>query len=1171
MPPEIYPQPQTIAANPSGGYEVSPISGDSIKPIIIDGDTAEIGVPIVAIGKVIPLDSVAKPKNYPVSSIEQLTKIVAHPNVFNIPKGQTVITVNKDSLPRIFLKKISNDDTLHYILDVSKSRIRTGIPIPIKGKKEKVIQPKPTQALPPVFKDDGNYDIKYLDKDHGLTTDFVQSIIEDRRGNLWIGTSSGSLSVYDGKSFRHFTEKEGLKSNSITDILEDRNGNIWFASFGGGASFYDGDSITHFTYKEGLTSGAINSIFEDSKGQIWLGTSFGVSVYNGQTITHFTKKEGLSHNKVIDIYEDKKGNIWLATFGGGANVYDGKCFTHYTEKEGLIHNNVRSILEDKNGIIWLATDSGVSAYDGKSFTHFTQKEGLTDDVVLSILEDKHGDIWFGTVNNGVIVYNGHSFTHFTEKEGLSNNFVTSILEDKNGHMWFGTGGGGVSKYNRKSFSYFSKIEDNTYNSVWSILETKNGQIWVSSWDGGVSVYDGHSFKYLAEKDGFKPIKITSFLEDKNGHIWLGSYGEGVLVFNGNSFTHFTEKEGLSSNYVTSILEDKNGHIWLATHRGINKYDGKSFTHFTQKEGLIQNSVNAIIEDKNGHIWAGTGSGISRYDGKYFTNFNAKAGLSNRSVFSILEARNGHIWFGTSGEGVIVYDGKTFTHITEKEGLSNNVVHSIAEDKNGNTYIATQSGLTILGYESGSGLQTSKGKNITKGKWTVKVLGKQNGLKETYFSRNGVRIDSKNRLWLGTMNNLTMADLNTFQLSQMPPTINLKQIDINDQVIDYHNISDSLAKEISFKGVQKFENYPLSLVLPHYKNSLTFHFTGIDWFAPEKILYSYRMLELNENWSTPSKEAKANYRNLAYGNYTFLVRALGESGEWSDSLAYTFTINPPWWHTWWARTIYLLTFILSIVGFFRWRTAALIKRQKELETEVDNATIEIRKQNQEIKLQKEQVEKEKERSESLLLNILPEEVAEELKLKGTAEAVHIDQVSVLFTDFKGFTAMSEKVTPQELVSDLHNYFSAFDEICEKYNIEKIKTIGDAYMAAGGLPSPNTTHPEDVVEAALEIAEIVKNGKAEKIAAGLPHFEIRIGVHTGPVVAGIVGVKKFQYDIWGDTVNTASRMQSSGEVGKVNISQSTYELLKANSSFKFESRGKIEAKGKGEIEMYFVSKT
>ncbi len=210
--------------------------------------------------------------------------------------------------------------------------------------------------------------------------------------------------------------------------------------------------------------------------------------------------------------------------------------------------------------------------------------------------------------------------------------------------------------------------------------------------------------------------------------------------------------------------------------------------------------------------------------------------------------------------------------------------------------------------------------------------------------------------------------------------------------------------------------------------------------------------------------------------------------------------------------------------------------------------------------------EKHRSEELLLNILPEEVAEELKATGTAKAKAFTMVTVMLTDFKDFTTISEKVSAELLVAEIHHCFSAFDLIIQKYKIEKIKTIGDAYLCASGLPESNYSHSTDMIMAAFEIRDFMQKRKLEKEARGELPFEIRIGIHTGPVVAGIVGVKKYAYDIWGDTVNLAARLEQNSEAGKINVSEKTYELVK--DKFNFTYRGKIEAKNKGMINMYFV---
>jgi class 3 adenylate cyclase len=267
-----------------------------------------------------------------------------------------------------------------------------------------------------------------------------------------------------------------------------------------------------------------------------------------------------------------------------------------------------------------------------------------------------------------------------------------------------------------------------------------------------------------------------------------------------------------------------------------------------------------------------------------------------------------------------------------------------------------------------------------------------------------------------------------------------------------------------------------------------------------------------------------------------------------------------------------------------RTAEIEQQKEEIETQRDNlaelndeisrqnkmvelSNYELSEKNEFIQEQHKLIEEEKAKSDELLLNILPEQTANELKEKGYATPQHYELVSVLFTDFKGFTKLAEKITPQEVIEELNYCFTAFDKILEKHNLEKIKTIGDAYMAAGGIPIANRTNPIDAVRAGLEMQAFMAQWKKQKEAEGLPVWELRLGIHTGEIIAGVVGKKKFAYDIWGDTVNLASRMESGGEANKVNISGGTYELIKDH--FVCEYRGKLNAKNKGYVDMYFVS--
>lgn len=224
-----------------------------------------------------------------------------------------------------------------------------------------------------------------------------------------------------------------------------------------------------------------------------------------------------------------------------------------------------------------------------------------------------------------------------------------------------------------------------------------------------------------------------------------------------------------------------------------------------------------------------------------------------------------------------------------------------------------------------------------------------------------------------------------------------------------------------------------------------------------------------------------------------------------------------------------------------------------------------RKNEQLVLQKKEIEGKNNKIEELLLNILPKEVADELSLKGFTETRYYDFTTVLFADIKGFSALAQKVTPQQLIAELDATFGKFDDIIKKYGIERIKTIGDSYMCAGGVPNRNRSNPIDVVLAALEIQQWMNEERKNRNG---DFWQVRLGLHTGDLVAGVVGKTKFAFDIWGSTVNLASRMESVGEVGRVNISETTYEQIK--DFFDCTHRGKISVKNIGEVDAYFIDR-
>jgi ligand-binding sensor domain-containing protein/signal transduction histidine kinase len=923
----LNPNPLIISINTSSGYLINTITGDTIKPIVNSlGDIGKTGVPIRLIGKTLPT---IKPT---IIKAGNPVKIELPTNEFSIPNNLTTFPIDTFKLKKI---KLGQGDH-SFVLKNSMGIVPTGIPLPIEGRKQKKIEPKPVKALPLRIKDNPTATIQYLDVGQGLNFSYILALMEDKMGNIWVGTTESGLCKYNGNSFTNYTEKEGLTSNVINTIIEDKQGNLWIGSDGGITKF-DGESFTHFTEKDGLSSNFINVIQQDSKGNIWFGSAAGISKYNGSSIIHYSVKEGLPTNQIHSIQEDKFGNIWLGTYFG-AIKFDGYTFTYFEQKDGLVNDIVLSVAEDSRGNIWFGSDSGgVSKYDGKTITRYTQKDGFSDYGVLSILEDNSGNIWFGTILGGAIKYDGKRFKHFTEREGLTNSRVRRMIEDKNGNIWFATDGGGINKISNKNFNYLIPNELFENSKIRPIVKDKSGNIWLGTEQGGIGQFDGKYFSYYTNKAGLKSLRQRSMLCDDKNNLWIGSENGEIIQFDGKKFINYFVERTFGTSNVFSIYQDKNGDIWFGKKDGIIRYDGSQFTKYTIENGLLVNNTFSIAQDKKGNLWIGTdGGGLSKFDGTYITHYTEREGLFTKSITSIQEDDQGNIWLGTLGSGICKFDGSTFSYYIEPKGGMYNNIWSIRRDSFGHIWFGTDKGLTLLLPDSSKKVGNAK-------KYSIHRFGLEDGLRALDFNLNSSCIDDNNRIWWGTGKGVTSLDLNTRLQFNTPRSVRLNDIEINQQYYDFRNLSDSVRGNISYSGVVAFSSCPDNLSVSSDMNHFTFHFSAIEWTAPEKIKYSYRLIGLDDKWSNPDEASTADYRNLNNGNYIFQVKAIGESQIWTKPFTYQFTIQPAWWQTIWFRISLLffgaiLVFLISqLIIKVRLRKQR-IQMEKELAVQLERQRI-----------------------------------------------------------------------------------------------------------------------------------------------------------------------------------------------------------------------------------------
>ena len=1030
--------------------------------------------------------------------------------------------------------------------------------------------------------------------EEGLSQSQVTAIQQDQYGYIWIATQDG-LNRFDGYKF-HILKNEPNNENSLPNnyihfLLPDKYNNLWFGTNRGIGKLNTGSGkitkINRDEYPE-LKGYIFTHLAFDKAGTLWaLSEKNGINKINVKSHSVEHINEVMSTSAFSSLYADNEHNIWIGSKYGQI-FYSSPPYKEYIEirntELGTL-GEVYQFQQKSSSEIIACTETGPLLITNKTnLSCLTKNEQLRYSKTNCVYVEDENHTWVGTAEKGLYLVNktvqGEKIYHYAknpyDNSSLVDDNVVSIFEDRNGVIWVGTEKG-ISKFDKYKQGFTTISVNNNpeeglidYN-VWSFSEDSIGNIYVGT-KKDLTIYHqrNQKFYHFDRKDNAQHYLLSIYV-DNPSKIWLG-YDDGLYVMN---ITNLYEKEynikpiefqenGHSSNTRVYAIEpaDKD-RLWIGSRSGltiINKKDYKYqfYEHTNDPTSIGDGSVKIVYRDLSDKIWVVTSNSglynmVEREDGSFYFKHYPILNYddNNGQITSLLQIEPETMWLGTYGEGIKKLNLKTkeTKSYTEVDGLSNNVIYGLLEDQDHNIWTSTNKGLSKF--------------NIKTEQFTTYSV--KDGLQSNEFNTNAYMKSSKGLLYFGGINGYNIFNPSEININPNPPNVIVSSVILSTKGT---NKKEVIAEHI---------NEAITLELDYFQNDISFEFASSNYSNPSKTRFKYILEGHEEEFTYLDHENKVNYLNIPHGSYRLKVFAQSPDGVWSKNpTIVSLIITPPFWLTWWFRIVAIL--VLVLIGFIAYRRRVdIIRRQKvRLEIEVVKRTRQVTEQSKKIQDQKKKVEiqkakiehqnelleKEKVKVEQLLLNILPEGTAEELKNKGRSKARYYRNVSVLFTDFVGFSKIAEDTKPQDLVQELDSYFSKFDEIIERFDLEKIKTIGDSYMCAGGVPIRNKSNAIEVTLAALEINRYMNQRQLVDDKA----WKIRIGINTGEVIAGVIGIKRFAYDIWGATVNQAQRMEMHAQPGVVNVSGNTYEYIAPY--FECTYRGKIQTKHKGMLDMYSV---
>lgn len=806
----------------------------------------------------------------------------------------------------------------------------------------------------------------------GLSFGVVNSIAQDNDGLMWFATGDG-VSRFDGTAFKNFkydrNDPQSLPGNYVKSILRDKNGTIWVSSRDGLGEFVQASQRFNRYKPFQNKSGAGNDVSDISQGsgdRLWLALNgSGFASFNIKThqFTHHNQQTlpGLFTNSILNVFEDSQGMLWLGSRDSGVEVwkYDasGKLVKALVNPGNVPPARINAIYEDHLRNVWIASSRGLILFK-RSENRFYDLHINTfhhSDIYLSLIEDRQQNLLIGVQDGGVyrlaleqmesrspdaLVF---ELVRDKDNKGITQRSVQSLYIDKDRNVWLGTYGEGaylISAIPEKFRKFEQKTVDSraeSYLRYYGMCADKDGNLWVGTDGDGIykTTASGEVLKHYAAsaRPGQLPDgAVIAAHRDRQDRLWFGTYSKGLVRYDPatDTFKRYandpSDPHSLGRNDVRVIYQDRRRNIWVGTNGGglslLDERTGKFRNFIPSNSSINANDVRAITEDKYGNLWIGTyGGGLNYLNTRtmqfvpWFNAAGKEPYLSNRIVFSLYMDSLDRLWIGSEGNGLLLFDtrAKNVRFFDEKRGLASNVINAIQPESAERVWISTNKGLSRIDTRTGS----------------MENFDTSHGLQGGQFNPGSTLFNAKSGLMsFGGTEGWNLFDPKQVRASQYQPKVMISGIRIFGK--DKENEAISL-----FEYLGKARRFSIKPDQPVF----SIDYTALNYAYPELTRYAYMLEGLDKDWNYVENERSATFRYLPSGNYEFKVKVANQDGIWfEDYASLPIRVMPPWYQSWWAYFLYILTVGLVLYYYQQYKLG-----QEKMKYEVQLAHMETRQQ------------------------------------------------------------------------------------------------------------------------------------------------------------------------------------------------------------------------------------